>query len=337
MNGRKLRQHNPWLIGPLLISLWLTPVNLQGQGRPDLPGLYQTGIAALQQGQAVRALQSFQAIAAVDPTFADVQMFLGQSHLVLGQYRDAKKYFEIVVKAQPANGHAAYLLGFSLFESARYVEAVEILERASALAPDIPHPFVYRGLSYLRMGQLEAARENILTADGMAPDDLVAQTAVAELELAEGDYSSAEKRMRAVIEKVPSVDNKLLLAQAILKGGNPLGAVSMLQELDDTLPDRSDVLYLLAQCQLRGGESDRGKSTLERFKKQRGTEERIRVLEAGLSTGKADPKARVELTRLLIAGEQKGKAGHHLSILERTLSSDPAIARLKKELAKLGS
>lgn len=331
MKSSQLRAR--WILSALL---GLGPGVVLAQGQPDLPGLYQAGIEALRQGQAVQALASFEQVAAVDPAFADVQMFLGQSHLVLGQPREAKKYFETVARAQPNNGHASYLLGFSLFQSARYVEAVEELERALLLAPEIPHPFVYRGLAYLRMGQLEAARRDILTGEGMAPDDPVARAARAELELAEGSYGAAEERIREVIDTVPSVENKLLLARAQLKGGDPLAAVPMLQELDRTLPDRSDVLYLLAQCQLRGGRAEEGKATLGRFKAQRSIEERIRVLESGLSTGKAGIEERFELLRLLIDGELENKAMQHLSVLERERPGDARLASLRRDLARLG-
>jgi predicted Zn-dependent protease len=310
-------------------------LSLAGVARgQSLEELYGAGTAALKASNAQRAIELLSVVEAQNPNYRDVQMLLGQSHLVASRHRQAKQHFERVLRANPQNGLAAFFLGFSLYQSARYVEALEILDRAQALAPGNPNPLIYRGLSFLKIGRPDEARAELSTALDIAPDEPTAQAAMAELELTEGDAASAEARLIKVLRNVPSVDNRILLARAILEGGRPNEAVPLLQQLDDELPNRSDVLYLLAQALLRGGDKDRGRSELERFKKQRAVEERLRVLEATVSTDPEDTDTRLELLRLLIDNEQPGRAQGHLTILEQLLRGDRRLDALRQDLAR---
>lgn len=300
----------------------------------SLEELYRTGTAALQASNTERAIELLNAVAAQNPDYRDVQMLLGQSHLVASRHREAKQHFERVLRKDPQNGLVTFFLGFSLYQSARYVEALEVLERARALSPGNPNPRIYRGLCFLKTGRPEEARSELSAALDIAPDEPTAQAAMAELELTEGDAVGAESRLVEVVRKVPSVDYRILLARAVLEGGRPTEAVPLLQQLDDELPDRSDVLYLLAQALLRGGDQDRGRAALERFKKQRGIEEHLRVLEATVSTDPEDTATRLELLRLLIDNEQPGRARGHLAILERQLPGDRRLDALRQALAR---
>lgn len=304
-----------------------------GQGVEDL---YRAGAEALQAGNATRAIELLNAVAAQNPNYRDVQMMLGQSYLVASRHREAKQHFEQVVRADPQNGLASFFLGFSLYQSARYVEALDVLDRARALAPSNPNPAIYRGLSFLKTGRPDEARNEIAAALEIAPEEPTAQAAMAELELAEGDPLGAEARLLDVVRQMPSVDHRILLARAILEGGRPAEAVPLLLQLDDELPDRSDVLYLLAQALLRGGETERGRTQLERFKKQRGIEERLRVLEAEVSTDPENTATRLELVRLLIDNEQPARAHSHLAVLERQLPGDPRLDALRRDLTRRG-
>jgi len=303
-------------------------------GGQSVEELYRAGTAALQASKAQQAIELLNAVAAQNPDYRDVQMMLGQSLLVASRHREAKQHFERVLRTDPQNGLATFLLGFSLYQAARYVEALEVLDRARAMAPGNPNPSIYRGLSFLKTGRPDEARAELSTALDLAPDEPTAQAAMAELELTEGDPTSAESRLIEVVRKVPSVDYRILLARAILQGGRPSEAVPLLQQLDDELPDRSDILYLLAQALLRGGDKDRGHAELERFKKQRGIEERLRVLEATVSTDPEDTESRLELLRLLIDDDQPGRARGHLGILERQLRGDRRLDTLRQELAR---
>ena len=323
-------RHSRWL--PWICAALLLPSSLWGQGLDDL---YRAGAEAFQRGDAQRAIEMLSTVAAQQPGHRDVQMLLGQSYLVASRPREAKQHFEAALRADPQNGLATFLLGFSLYQAARYVEAIEVLERARDLAPGNPNPSIYRGLSWLKTGQPEEARIELIQALDLAPDDPTAQAAMAELELSEGDAAGAEARLGSVVQTMPTVEHRLLLARARLESGRPEDAVPLLRQLDDELPERSDVLYLLAQSLLRSGQTDAGRSILERFRRQRAVEERLRVLEATVSTSPEDHASRLELTRLLIDDGQANRARDHLRILERQVPSESQLKGLRQDLARL--
>jgi len=104
--------------------------------------------------------------------------------------------------------------------------------------------------------------------------------------------------------------------------------VTQLRRLEQKAPNRSDVLYLLAQALLRAGRQAEGREVLERFRKQKAREERIRLLEVTVSTGPGDRGARLELARLLLDNGQPEAAALHLAPLVRDAPGDPEVAAL---------
>lgn len=313
----------------LLASLLAAPGAPQG----DLDARYQAGVAAFGSGRPYEALEILATVVAEQPAYRDAQLLLGQSCLLVGREREAKRQFEQILARQPDNGQVAFLLGFSLYRASRWVEAIEALDRAHALARANPYPRLYRGLARLKLGDPAAARDDIQAALRLAPDDDAVQAAAAELELAEGHFHAAELRLRPLVERTGDLDQTILLARALLEQGEAAQAVALLAPVEAR---RSDLLYVRAQALLRSGERERGRQELARFGERKRVEERLRLLEATVSTDPDDAGARLELTGLLIDEGQAGAAGLHLAALRRLLPGDSRVAALARRLAALG-
>jgi Tfp pilus assembly protein PilF len=300
----------------------------------DLATRYQAGASALQQGNPLRALEILGSVAAEQRDYRDVQMLLGQSCLMAGLHRPAKQHFERALQTQPQNGQAAFLLGFSLYQAARYFEAAEALLKAGRMSPQNPLPPLYRGLALLRLGDAQGARREIDSALRLAPQDPIARAAGAELELAEGNYGAAEKSIRSVLGQTPQQQEaRLLLGRILLESGRPGEAVAVFGELAAQSGDqRSDILYLLGQAQLRSGDTATGRATLERFRRVKAQESRLRVLEAQVSTTPEDLNARLELTSLLLELGQTQAALVHLATLQRQAPQDRRVRALAERL-----
>ncbi len=325
MRGRRLATA---LLGALLVCL---PAAAPAQ-QADIEARYQAGVAAFRAGRPHEALGALGAVVAERPDFRDAQLLLGQTCLLVGRERQAKQQFEQILARQPDNGQVAFLLGFSLYRASRWVEAVAALDRAHALARANPYPRLYRGLARLRLGDPDAAREDIQAALRLAPDDDAVQAAAAELELAEGRFDAAALRLRPLVERTADVEQSILLARALLEGGDAGGAVAVLAPIEAR---RSDLHYVRAQALLRSGERQRGRQELARFRERKQVEERLRLLEATVSTDPGDLGARLELTGLLLDEGQPGAAGLHLAALYRLLPGDPRVAALARRLDKL--
>lgn len=328
------------LLSALLLAALLVPASAQparAQGpRVDATGLeqrYRAGVQAFQSGRPYQALELLGGVARIDPAYQDVQLLLGQACLVTGLLVPAKRHFETALEQRPGNGLAAYLLGFTLHQSSRWVEAVEALTRAHAMAPGNPNPLVYRGLSHLRLGRAQEARRDIEEALGLAPRDPVARRALAELELAAGDHARARKLAEDVLAGEPGdADTRVLLARILLESGEPAAALPHLERVLERTPARTDALYLEAQAQLRSGDREAGRATLERFQELKAREERLRVLQVEVKTDPEDLASRKELVRTLLERGQAGDALMHLAVLQEQAPRDPEVRQLARRV-----
>ena len=286
---------------------------------------YQAGVAAFQAGRPHEALAILGALVAERPDYRDAQLLLGQSFLMVGQERQAKRQFEQILARQPDDGQVAFLLGFSLYRASRWYEAVTALDRAHRLARANPYPRLYRGLSRLKLGDPRAARDDIQAALRLAPDDNAVQAAAAELELAEGHFHAAEGRLRPLAARTGDVEHLMLLARSLIEQGEAGEAVEVLAPIDAR---RSDLLYIRAQALLRSGDREAGRQELARFRQRKAVEERLRLLEASVSTDPDDAEARLELAGLLLDEGQADAARFHLAALVRLLPGDRRVAAL---------
>ena len=294
-------------------------------GQPELDPRYESGVAAFRAGRPLEALEALEALVAERPGYRDAQLLLGQSCLMVGLERQAKRHFEQIVARQPDNGQAAFLLGFSLYRASRWFEAVAALDRAHELARANPYPRLYRGLARLKLGEVEAAGADIQAALRLAPDDAAVAAAAAELDFARGEFAAAEKRLRPLVQETGTVEQRILLARALLELDRPGEAVAVLEPAGDR---RSDVLYVRAQSLLRGGEADRGRQELARFRQRKAVEEKLRLLEATANTDPDDAASRLELAGLLVDDGQPAAALLQLAALRRLLPGDPRVAAL---------
>ena len=324
------------LPGTLLGLMLLTALAPAASGQ-DLEARYQAGASALQSGNPLLAIEILGTVAAAQRDYRDVQMLLGQACLMAGLHRPAKQHFERALETNPGNGQAAFLLGFSLYQAARYFEAAEALQRAEGMSPQNPLPRMYRGLSLLRLGDPRGARQEIEAALSLQPQDPIARAARAELELAEGNYAAAEKSIRGVLGQTPQQDDAhLLLGRILLESGRPAEAVGVFAELvKKSRGQRSDVLYLQAQAQLRSGNKAAGQKTLETFRQIKEKESRLRVLEAEVSTNANNLDARLELTGLLLDLGQSQAATVHLATLLQQAPQDRRVRALEERLRKV--
>ena len=318
------------LVASALLATLLAPAAPAAQG--DLEARYQAGVAAFRAGRPHEALAILETVVAERPDYADAQLLLGQSCLMVGRERQAKQQFERILARQPDNGQVAFLVGFSLYQASRWVEAVTALDRAHALARANPYPRLYRGLARLKLGDPDAARADIQAALRLAPDDDAVQAAAAELELAEGHFHAAALRLRPLVERTGSVEQSILLARALVEDGQAAAAVAVLAPIDAR---RSDLLYVRAQALLRSGERQRGRQELARFRERKRIEERLRLLEATVSTDADDAGARLELTGLLLDEGQAAAAALQLTALQRLLPGDARVAALGRRLDEL--
>jgi tetratricopeptide (TPR) repeat protein len=86
----------------------------------------------------------------------------GNSAMAAGDYDRAAQAFTLALIENPQHVGALTALGIAHYRQDALDAAVDVLERAQALAPDDPRIRLYQGLAGLRQGQLDQARQHLL-------------------------------------------------------------------------------------------------------------------------------------------------------------------------------
>jgi tetratricopeptide (TPR) repeat protein len=85
----------------------------------------------------------------------------GSSAFAAGDYDRAAQAFSLALVENPQHIGALTALGITHYRQGAFDAAVDVLERAQALAPDDPRIRLYRALADLRQGQLDQARQHL--------------------------------------------------------------------------------------------------------------------------------------------------------------------------------
>src|ERR1700733_1160873 len=81
----------------------------------------------------------------------------------VGRTKSAVTNAQLAVALDPINAHSHATLGFALYFDHQYQKAVEALNRALSLDPKYDVATAFRGLSYRRLGELDAALQSCKT------------------------------------------------------------------------------------------------------------------------------------------------------------------------------
>jgi tetratricopeptide (TPR) repeat protein len=105
------------------------------------------------------AMASANAALKLDPGMLPARLFLGASHLELGEFADAVESLKPVVTANPRERNARLMLGEAMLGSGRAAEAVEHLQGAVEMLPDNPRAWYGLGRALEALGRGTAANE----------------------------------------------------------------------------------------------------------------------------------------------------------------------------------
>lgn len=177
---------------------------------------------------------------------------LGALYLETGRARDALAVLAPLAadSKDPAvlfnAGRAARALG-------QAAEALDYLRRSVALAPASPAGREL-GLLHARRGELEEAYPLLRSWATVQPQDLEARMAAAFCALSLGRLPDAEQLLSDLPQDRPRV--RLLWAELLLRQGDPVAALAMLQPIQEEHPSELDagVRRLLAEARLATGD-----------------------------------------------------------------------------------
>jgi TolB-like protein/Tfp pilus assembly protein PilF len=164
----------------------------------------------------------------------------------------AEREYQKTVKLDPLN-----VLGYALFLSVqqRHSEAIALIEKRIAAAPDDPWVRINAGWTFLRAGQYKRA----ITEAERAPLHVDSRPILGFTYLALGDHGRAMDEFEASLQERGREPRQLSnLARGYFTTGQPARGHTVLEELEEVATQRYVPPDLLADVYFSAGDADRG-------------------------------------------------------------------------------
>ncbi|MBV8631296.1 MAG: protein kinase, partial [Silvibacterium sp.] len=152
--------------------------------------LLSQALADLYSGHADQAIDYFNRSLRADPRNPDTLLYRAQAYRDLNRWPDAESAYRQIIRERPNYWPAYDELGMILFQRAKYQEAAEAFQSASAAAPEVALPIVNLSWMYLSMGKYSEAREAALRSLKVHPT-ADAYLNLGDIAFGEGKYTDA--------------------------------------------------------------------------------------------------------------------------------------------------
>lgn len=183
-------------------------------------------------GQETQAEQSLQQAKRTPPMTARDLYLLAGERCSQGEMREALKLLEEATRREPSNAAAWAARGSCLASLKRHAEAIGCFTPCIALLPDFWRGYLWRGRSYLELGEFVLAEsdfEEVLTARPQFTPALIFRALARR---GRKDYSGAETDLTTALQKGDGTElTRLYFLRASVRqlAGNPQGAQEDLQ------------------------------------------------------------------------------------------------------------
>jgi len=231
-----------------------------------------------------------------------------------GKADDAQRVLEETVKAFPTRDDAKLALVDFISNQRGRAQAEKILRGYIAQDPKNDDLRLSLGAMLQRAGaqaEAQAVYQEMMERNGLEPKGLEARDRLAAMEVARGQYDTASKLVREVLNKSPQDNQALLLRATIsLVKADAVTAIADLRAVLRDQPESVGARRALARAYLANGEPALA-------------EEALRAVAQIAPTNTA---VRLELAQLLMATKRSDEAA---ALLERAVHDAPADATLR--------
>lgn len=200
---------------------------------------YSLGIFYLQLGKSEDAVKSWQKALAQDSENATLRKDVGILYYKLGKTKLAIRELSKAVSAlnrpglEKQRGEALKTLGLAYLKEDSALAAYNALSRAAAILPDDPEIQTRLAIIQVKQGNYPEAIRKLTALLGSRPDDLEILSALGEAYLEMGNYRDAEEVYKKAAKRLPNPESNRPLFFEIYSG---LGKVYLkMNKQDDAL------------------------------------------------------------------------------------------------------
>lgn len=215
---------------------------------PQAPRIhYQLALAYITGNQVNDSLNQLHEAVDLNPNFLEANFLLAQLELKTGDVESALIILKELTQRQPDLIQAKIYLADAYRLQNDYNDALTIYEQLEKTFPKDPDIPLLAGSTFVQQLNEAAARQEFDHALQIDPGNVTAQEELAQLDLADKQYSSAQERVEQIISKNQQLAQpQILLAKIFLAEGQTNQAEATLEKAI-ALPGGSSVNMLLAQ------------------------------------------------------------------------------------------
>jgi len=139
--------------------------------KPDSPvANHLLGLSNFELGNYQLSADYLEKAKELDPNIKEIKLDLGNSYIQLNRYSDAEIELGEYIANNPQSGIGYYYLGYAQLLNSNYEEAIQSLDRAISLNPELKlQSLYYQGVSNYSLFKYQSARENFLEVQELAP------------------------------------------------------------------------------------------------------------------------------------------------------------------------
>lgn len=237
MTISSLKNSRYWLIKLLIIACFLN-ANSQSENAPSLQERYQDALELINAFQFDRAQELLSACYIEEPENIDYLNKIAYCNFQLGRYRDAKIFYNEILKIDSLNATALSSLGSIYERESNYKTAKAYYQTLIEIDSTNSYYFKRNGYMALRLGDAYGGIANFLKAHSLNESDIevIDQLCNIYLSLEELDYTEQllEKGLRLDGKNIKLLYNKARLYQKRQDHPTVVEAIEQAMALGDT-------------------------------------------------------------------------------------------------------
>lgn len=222
--------------------------------------LFNLGLAHLST-DAKAAEGSFRQVIALDPSYSQAQLWLGDALLKQGRFDEAIKAYSVAGNDKALDVESQIRIGNAQMQAGNFEQARQFFANAAAKAPKDPRAVAGIAQTYQNMGQPRAAEAKYDQANRIATQpssQAVVYSQLAQVQEVQGKAAAAKQSYQCALELAPTLANAYALADS-LNRSNKLSQTIETHEaaLAKNPNDTRAMLFLLAAYKIKGNSSGR--------------------------------------------------------------------------------
>jgi len=194
--------------------------NLILQNRPAFPPAeFFLAVIASKRGDNLSAIERLRAIVRADPNALEAADWLANLLREHGEFEESMRLSAHLIRMRPGNPGALSSMGLTCLAAGQAFKAVEFLQQAVTLAPNIPAFHFQLAQALEQLGRIDDSAAEYLKAITIVPNAAMLHEALGRMLYQSGSHARGLEHLKKAVELTPTRDGLILLATSLADDG----------------------------------------------------------------------------------------------------------------------